>query len=224
MTNRKRQNELKVYLNDDEQYILEQKWKLSNMKSKSAFIRHMILYGYVYDVDYEYLREYNTLRSKGADEKSMAVTKIHAVKATVHKTITYICNPEKTDGNILISSFGCGTETAAYDLKFSLSKTKQSDQNLAFHLIQVFMSGEVSYEEAHQIGTELADKLLEGKHSYIVATHIDKNHIHNPILFCAANNIEYTKYHHCKSSYYHIRHLSDELCKEHQLSVAKLIH
>ena len=63
MTNRERQNELKVYLNDDEQYILEHKWKLSNMKSKSAFIRHMILYGYVYDVDYEYLREYNTLLS-----------------------------------------------------------------------------------------------------------------------------------------------------------------
>ena len=47
MTNRERKNELKVYLNDDEQYILEHKWKLSNMKSKSAFIRHMILYGYI---------------------------------------------------------------------------------------------------------------------------------------------------------------------------------
>lgn len=149
----------------------------------------------------------------------MAVTKIHAVKATVHKTITYICNPEKTDESILISSFGCSPETAAYDFKFSLSKTKQSDPNLAFHLIQAFMPGEVSYEEAHQIGTELADKLLEGKHSYIVATHIDKAHIYNHILFCAANNIEYTKYHHYKSGYYHIRHLSDELCKEHQLSV-----
>ena len=119
----------------------------------------------------------------------MAVTKIHAVKATVHKTITYICNPQKTDGSILISAFGCSPETAAYDFKFSLSKTRQSDPNLAFHLIQAFMPGEVSYEEAHQIGTELADKLLEGKHSYIVATHIDKDHIHNHILFCAANNI-----------------------------------
>ena len=60
MANRERQNELKIYLSDDEQYILEQKWKASNMKSKSAFIRHLILYGYVYDVDYSCLRNYNT--------------------------------------------------------------------------------------------------------------------------------------------------------------------
>ena len=52
MANRERQNELKIYLSDDEQYILDQKWKASGMKSKSAFIRHLILYGYVYDVNY----------------------------------------------------------------------------------------------------------------------------------------------------------------------------
>ena len=137
----------------------------------------------------------------------MAITKIHAVKATVHKAVTYICNPQKTDENILISSFGCSPETAAFDFKFSLSKTRQSDPNLAFHLIQSFMPGEVSYEEAHQIGIELADKLLEGKYSYIVTTHIDKEHIHNHLLFCAADNIEHKKYHSCKSNYYHIRHL-----------------
>ena len=61
MAKRERQNELKIYLSDDEQYILEQKWNASNMKSKSAFIRHLILYGYVYDVNYEHLREYNPL-------------------------------------------------------------------------------------------------------------------------------------------------------------------
>ena len=60
MANRERQNELKIYLSDDEQYILEQKWKISGMKSKSAFIRNLILYGYVYDVHYDHLREYNT--------------------------------------------------------------------------------------------------------------------------------------------------------------------
>ena len=109
----------------------------------------------------------------------MAITKIHAIQATVHKAIAYICNPEKTDQSILISSFGCSPETAAYDFRFSLSKTRQSDPNKAFHLIQSFAPGEVSYEEAHQIGLELADRLLEGRHSYIVSTHIDKGHIHN---------------------------------------------
>lgn len=149
----------------------------------------------------------------------MAYTKIHAVTATVHKAVAYICNPDKTDQNILISSFGCSPETAAYDFKFTLSKTRQSDPNKAFHLIQAFLPGEVTYNEAHQVGVELADKLLEGKYSYIVSTHIDKNHLHNHIIFCAADNIEHKKYHDCRQSYYHIRRLSDELCAEHNLSV-----
>ena len=149
----------------------------------------------------------------------MAITKIHAIQATVNKAVDYICNPAKTDESILISSFGCSPETAAFDFKFALSKTNQADPNKAFHLIQAFMPGEVSYKEAHQIGIELADKLLEGKYSYIVATHIDKGHVHNHIIFCAADNINHEKYHDCKKTYYHIRHLNDELCSEHQLSV-----
>ena len=128
----------------------------------------------------------------------MAITKIHAIQATVNKAVDYICNPAKTDESILISSFGCSPETAAFDFKFALSKTNQADPNKAFHLIQAFMPGEVSYKEAHQIGIELADKLLEGKYSYIVATHIDKGHVHNHIIFCAADNINHEKYHDCK--------------------------
>ena len=149
----------------------------------------------------------------------MAYTKIHAVTATVHKAVDYICNPDKTDEGILISSYGCSPETAAYDFKFALSKTKQSDPNKAYHLIQSFLPGEVSYKEAHQIGVELADKLLEGKYSYVVSTHIDKGHIHNHIIFCAADNINHEKYHDCKKTYYSIRSLSDNLCREHGLSV-----
>ena len=120
---------------------------------------------------------------------------------------------------ILISSFGCSPETAAFDFKFALSKTNQADPNKAFHLIQAFAPGEVSYKEAHQIGVELANKLLEGKFSYIVSTHIDKGHVHNHIIFCAADNVNHEKYHDCKQTYYHIRRLNDELCSKHQLSV-----
>ena len=149
----------------------------------------------------------------------MAYTKIHAITATVHKAVDYICNPDKTDEGILISSYGCSPETAAYDFKFALSKTKQSDPNKAYHLIQSFLPGEVSYKEAHQIGVELADKLLEGKYSYVVSTHIDKGHVHNHIIFCAADNINHEKYHDCKKTYYNIRSLSDNLCREHGLSV-----
>ena len=149
----------------------------------------------------------------------MAYTKIHAITATVSKAVDYICNPDKTDEGILISSYGCSPETAAYDFKFALSKTSQSNPNKAYHLIQSFLPGEVSYKEAHQIGVELADKLLEGKYSYVVTTHIDKGHVHNHIIFCAADNINHEKYHDCKKTYYNIRNLSDTLCREHELSV-----
>ena len=149
----------------------------------------------------------------------MAYTKIHAITATVSKAVDYICNPAKTDEGILISSYGCSPETAAYDFKFALSKTSQSDPNKAYHLIQSFLPGEVAYKEAHLIGVELADRLLEGKYSYVVSTHIDKGHVHNHVIFCAADNVNHQKYHDCKKTYYNIRSLSDDLCREHELSV-----
>ena len=151
----------------------------------------------------------------------MAYTQIHAIKATVDKAIDYICNPEKTADRFLISSFACAPETAAFDFKYTLDHCRENSVNQTYHLIQSFVPGEVSYEEAHRIGTELADKVLEGKYAYIVTTHIDKENIHNHILFCAADHIHYDKYHDCKKTYYRIRNLSDELCREHQLSVSE---
>lgn len=66
---------------------------------------------------------------------------------------------------------------------------------------------------------ELADKLLERKYSYVVTTHIDRRHVHNHIIFCAADNINHEKYHGCKKTYYNIHNLSDTLCWEHELFV-----
>lgn len=111
-----------------------------------------------------------------------------------------ILNPAKTNGELLISSFGTSPQTAKYNFQYALSKTVSSDPNKAFHLIQSFAPREVSYEEAHQIGIELADKLLEGKYAYVIATHIDKGHCHNHICFCAADNINHKKYHDCKKT------------------------
>ena len=149
----------------------------------------------------------------------MAYTRIHAIKSTVTKAVAYICNPDKTEAQLLVDTFGCGIETARHDFEYALNRTKQSDKNQAFHLIQSFAKGEVSHEEAHRIGIELADRLLEGKFSYIVATHTDCGHPHNHIIFCAADNIDHKKYYDNKKSYHHIRKLSDELCKEHNLSI-----
>ena len=114
----------------------------------------------------------------------MAYTKIHAITATVDKAVAYICNPDKTDESIYISSYACAPETAAIDFKYTLDHCRENSPNKAYHLIQAFAPGEVSFEEAHRIGKELADKVLEGKYSYVVTTHIDKGHVHNHII-CA---------------------------------------
>ena len=149
----------------------------------------------------------------------MAYTKIHAIKATVQKALNYVCNPEKTDGELLIDSFACGVETAHYDFMDALSKSSGIGEKQAFHLLQSFAPGEVDFHTAHQVGIELADKLLENKYSYVIATHIDRGHYHNHIIFCAVDNVEHKKYNDCKRTYRHIRNLSDELCRKHGLSV-----
>ena len=149
----------------------------------------------------------------------MAYTRIHAIKSTVAKAVAYICNPDKTEQQLLVDTFGCTADTAKHDFDYALCRTKSSDKNQAYHLIQSFAKGEVSHEEAHRIGIELADKLLDGRYSYVVATHTDKGHPHNHVIFCAADNVDHKKYNACKKSYYHIRQLSDELCKEHNLSI-----
>ncbi len=78
MANRERRNELKIFLSDDEQYILEQKVKASGMRSKSSFLRHQILYGYVYDIDYSDLREYNTTLSKISSNLNQIAKRMNA--------------------------------------------------------------------------------------------------------------------------------------------------
>lgn len=149
----------------------------------------------------------------------MAVTKIKPVKSTLSKALDYIENPDKTDGKMLISSFGCSYETADIEFGYTLSQALDKGNNLAFHLIQSFAPGEVDYEKAHEIGKQLADAVTKGQHEYVVTTHIDKGHIHNHIIFCAVNFVDYHKYNSNKRSYYGIRNMSDKLCRENGLSV-----
>ena len=149
----------------------------------------------------------------------MAVTKIKPIKSTLSKALDYIQNPDKTDGKTLVSSFGCSYETADIEFEYTLSQARQKGNNLAFHLIQSFEPGEVDCEKAHTIGKQLADAVTKGQHEYVLTTHIDKGHIHNHIIFCAVNFVDYHKYNSNKRSYYGIRNISDKLCRENGLSV-----
>ena len=149
----------------------------------------------------------------------MAVTKTHPIKSTLKAAIDYICNPAKTDGSLLISSYGCSAETA--DIEFAWTRRHAIDkgENLGRHLIQAFAPGEVTPEEAHQIGLELAKEILGGKYEFVLTTHIDRGHIHNHVIWNAVSFTDHKHYHSNKRSYYEIRRASDRLCKEHGLSV-----
>ncbi len=149
----------------------------------------------------------------------MAVTKTHPIKSTLKAAIDYICNPDKTDGKLLVSSFGCAAETA--DIEFDWTRCHAIDKgtHLGRHLIQAFEPREVSPEEAHEIGMQLAKEILGGKYEFVLTTHIDKGHIHNHLIFNAVSFTDHKHYHSNKRSYHEIRRVSDWLCREHGLSV-----
>ena len=149
----------------------------------------------------------------------MAVTKTHPIKSTLKAAIDYICDPTKTDGKLLVSSFGCTAETADIEFAWTRSHAIDKGENLGRHLIQAFSPGEVSPEEAHEIGMQLAKEVLGGKYEFVLTTHIDKGHIHNHLLFNAVSFTDHKHYHSNKRSYHFIRRTSDRLCKEHGLSV-----
>ena len=100
-----------------------------------------------------------------------------------------------------------------------LAQAYQEGNNLGHHLIQSFAPGEATPEQAHEIGKQLAEEVLQGKYPYVLTTHIDKGHVHNHIIFCAVDMVNQRKYISNKQSYAYIRRTSDRLCKEHGLSV-----
>lgn len=139
------------------------------------------------------------------------------------KAIAYILNPEKTDEKLLVSSYGCASETAAREFEWTRKIAEQKGMNpvriIARHVIQSFEIGEVTPELAHEIGKQFADKILGGKYEYVLTTHIDKDHVHNHLIFNAVDFVDYHAYKSYKRIYYDMREVSDRICKENGLSV-----
>ena len=139
------------------------------------------------------------------------------------KAIAYILNPEKTDEKLLVSSYGCASETAAREFEWTRKIAEQKGMNpvriIARHVIQSFEIGEVTPEFAHEIGKQFADEILGGKYEYVLTTHIDKDHVHNHLIFNAVDFVDYHAYKSYKRIYYDMREVSDRLCKENGLSV-----
>ena len=131
----------------------------------------------------------------------MATTNIISIHVGKGKTayqslkerLDYIMNPEKTDGGLLISSHACSPETAADEFMLyrqeylNTTGRKREDEVLAYHVRQAFKPREITPEKANELGKKLAERLTDNQHAFVVATHIDKHHIHNHIIFCATS-------------------------------------
>ena len=153
----------------------------------------------------------------------------HNKGKSLHKSlearIKYVLNPAKTDSGKYVATFQCAAETA--DAEWALAHRqyrdrthRKSDQGvIAYQVRQSFAPGEVMPEEANQIGVEFAHRFLKDKYSFIVATHVDCDHIHNHILWNAISLDGDRKFRDFYLSGQASRQLSDQICVEHQLSV-----
>lgn len=163
----------------------------------------------------------------------MATTRIMSIHIARGKTVLqcfrertgYIMNPNKTDQGELIQTYACTPETLSAE--WLLSKRTYQQQTgrhhrsdvIAYQVRQSFKPGEVSPEEANRIGYEFATRFLKGEHAFIVATHIDKHHIHNHIIWNAVSLDSSRKFRDFRRSHRAVSRLSDLICTEHRISV-----
>lgn len=160
----------------------------------------------------------------------MAFTRIHQIKTTLNKALDYIENPDKTAEQLLVSGYNCDPLTASIDFELTVGLAREmkgdysrvgGGDNLAQHMIQSFSPyDKITPEQAHEIGKQWADEILQGKYEYVISTHVDKGHIHNHIIFNSTSFYDYKKF---QTEPYKtakkLREVSDRLCEEHGLSV-----
>ena len=154
----------------------------------------------------------------------MRKNKGKSIGACLHNHTSYIQNPDKTEQGELVSSYQCSPLTV--DEEFLLTKRlyeqttgrSQKSDVIAYQVRQSFKPGEVTPEEANRIGHEFAERFLKGKHAFIVATHTDRAHIHNHIIYNSTALDGTRKFKNFWLSSFAVQRLSDLICLEHQLS------
>lgn len=158
----------------------------------------------------------------------MAYTSIHSIKATDGAALRYITNGDKTVNGLYVQSFACRVDSigAAADFRAVRAGGTGRTQILAHHIVQSFAPDEITPEQALQIGEELCDRFLQGNYQYVLAVHTDKSHTHCHIIFNNTNlynGLSFTYEHNQgkvnERSWAQLRAISDELCKEHGISV-----
>ena len=151
-----------------------------------------------------------------------------SVAACLKSRTDYAQNPDKTQQGELVSSYECSPLTV--DEEFMLSKRqyefatgrRQKSDVIAYQIRQSFKPGEITAEEANKVGYELAMRFTKGKYAFIVATHTDREHIHNHIIYNSTALDSTRKFRDFLLSGLAVQRLSDLICLEHQLSVIEI--
>jgi hypothetical protein len=158
--------------------------------------------------------------------KPLHINKGKTIAQTISDRTDYADNPDKTRDGELVTGYQCDPHTA--DAEFLLAKQQYADTTgrdqgshnvLAYHICQAFKPGEITPELANKLGYELAMRFTRGRHAFIVATHIDKHHVHNHIVFNSTTLDCTRKFDDPKRSGRIIRRISDQICLENGLSV-----
>ena len=166
----------------------------------------------------------------------MAITKIIAIRDRLDKRVAYVTNaektalncgvryvvnPEKTEQSFFTAVLNCSSPEHAFcEMAETKKRWRKTGGVLGYHFIQSFAPGEVTPEQAHEIGMEFARRMFGERYEVVIGTHLDKAHLHNHIVINSVSFVDGQKYHSSPESYYNeVRGTSDELCRENDLSV-----
>ena len=169
----------------------------------------------------------------------MAVTKIWTVSDSITRILGYVSNPDKTEYDDLraslhyagddmktekakfVTGINCSEKTAYEEMMSVKKRFGKTDGTVAFHAYQSFKPGEVTPEQCHEIGLETAHKLWGDKYQVIVATHLNKEHLHNHFVVNSVSFVNGKRMKNKHENYYRLRDMSDAICRKHDLSVIK---
>ena len=138
---------------------------------------------------------------------------------SLHDALNYTVDPNKTEGKYFVSGINCQAEFAFEQMIETKKAFKKTGGILAFHAYQSFAPNEVTTLVAHEIGKEFAKKMWGDRFEVVVSTHVNSHCVHNHFLLNSVSFIDGKKYYDNKKNYAKMRELSDELCREHGLSV-----
>lgn len=146
---------------------------------------------------------------------------VNSEKTSLDASVLYATNPEKTEQSFFTAVLNCESVRTAYaEMADTKKRWNKTGSVLGYHFIQSFAPGEVTPEQAHEIGMEFARRMFGDRYEVVIGTHLDKSHLHNHIVINSVSFVDGQKYHSSPESYYNeVRGTSDELCRENDLSV-----